>query len=148
MRLPTEIRDRAIVQQWIAQGCSNITRATEIVSPHLAYDSAKAQGYRSFTRAYRNGLLMAELSKIMDASEVKELFTEFARDKSEDTRNRIKAAELMSRVHGLLIDKSEVKTTQVNADVEAEIRKRAAEEALRAVNEPEKPVEGSEGKTE
>lgn len=50
---------------------------------------------------------MAELAKIMSADEVKSLFTDFARNPDKPDAIRLKAGELMGKVHAILTERNE-----------------------------------------
>ncbi len=89
---------------------ANATRAYKAAYPNVKSDEvAKASASRLLTNANVKSYIdeqMAKISsdKIATAEEVLAFLSEVMRDRKEETRNRIKAGELMGKRHGLFKD--------------------------------------------
>ena len=96
---------------------ANATRAYKVAYPSIKSDEAASV---CASKLLRNAKVKAYLdeqmaklssSKIASAEEVLEFLSEIMRNKHEETKNRIKAGELMGKRHGLFKDTISVQGT-------------------------------------
>jgi len=139
MEQATQQRTRAFARQLAGQGFNNATKAMQIVSPHLTQGSAAVQAHRVLSSDKGKEIMSEELGKIAEPEEIERFFTSIMRSTEERTPDRLKAGEMGAKIKGMLIDKSQVETTDKSS--QDEITKRAAELALEMFREANKLVE-------
>lgn len=119
-RKPAINKRQAFVRHYVANGF-NATQAMQQVIPNSTYGYQRKAASIMVSDRNTQEAIAGELAKVMSAEEVKERISKLAREAGNDT-HKLKALELMSRIHALLVDKQEVTSRelpQVPADVKA-----------------------------
>ena len=97
--------------------CGNGTEAYKKAGYKVKSDNAAAVGAAKLLRKAKVQKRIAELRsemdshKIMDAAERRELLTQFARDEETAKPDRLKAMDLLNKMDGVYINKTQVSGT-------------------------------------
>lgn len=136
---PARLRRAAFFAQFARQGFWDAKRALITVTPDPGFKetSAKQTAHRLLTKIYQDPKMANEIANIMSPDEVKELFTDFARDKGKPDQTRLKAGELMAKVHALLTERNINENLNKNVSDESLDPSVVAMEALRMLRESE-----------
>ena len=136
---PARLRRAAFFAQFARQGFHDATRAILTISPDPGFQrrNAKQVAHQLLTRIYRDDEMAQEIANIMSPEEVKTLFSTFARDETKPDQTRLRAGELMAKVHALLTERNINENTNKNVSDESPDPSIVAMEALRMLREAE-----------
>ena len=136
---PYKQRRAALFAQWARQGFVRAGDALIAISPEPSFkvSSSRQIAHRLLTNVYADPDMAEEIAKIMSADEVKELFTEFARDKAKPDQTRLQANIAMGKVHALFIERNINENLNKNVSDESLDPSVVAIEALRMLRESE-----------
>ena len=105
---PARLRRAAFFAQFARQGFRDAKRALVTISPDPGFkeSSARQCAHQLLTRIYQDPTMAQQIAEIMSPEEVKSLFSTFARDESKPDQTRLRAGELMAKVHALLTERN------------------------------------------